>query len=768
MNLASRCRSSISEAARLKKELNAQKKRTAEAVAQTHQLLDQLKKMHKKSDGVNSQATSPTASDSSSPTLSDRSAKDSPPPTAVSTTTTTTTKERNSSESPPLSVRKLVTKTPAAHDVVYHDESEHKSDDPVPVISLNSANYPHAATATKLISSDDYENDSSSLEKQSNNNDLSTSTTSSSFLETTEEGDDSDEQEKKDTIGNLDVPVKSLGGTKKEFFPQSASPKVPRKNQNREYDEEYPADICHESNSATSLMNSIDLFEASFNTALFPDSFSPGSESKDAYDPFGETTKDTKHEQPGAIFEDFQPKPQPSNPTIKAKELLETLKQPKKTDIARVNAAEVFDRVAKTGDEKKQQPKSEASLTPSKSETEALSDTLSKLEAKALFAVPSKSETKATRDSKTKPAEVQAKPDLTTKLEETRAKLEEVKAKLDSKSKLDKTKTTPDSKTKLAQTKATLEPKSKSDRKLHAPSTRGRDAPASSEIEQTSRANATPETKLKKWKPDTGSSAEKPTKSMDKRAEGKPRPASASRVAEVKAAVFESNASPPRKESTKPTGRKPLTIGADTSQVKAIPVESSGREEKFDRFISPTAPRETTTSAATPSLQPEIVQPTRPQKVASIKARERYEKALGKHRTNGEEKTSPTSPSIRDRVARFSSTNWKPSSMTFEDSGDIPMQSKLSPPSKRKPSEMNLPNLDMDPKPTWRETIDQPRRDYAERSWDRVEEKSRPRAVMLDDDDDTGTSRQFRGRRNVNLSSSYQRRGIRDKNYANL
>jgi hypothetical protein len=45
MNLASRCREAISQAANMKKDLSVQKRKTAEAVAQTHVLLDQLKKM---------------------------------------------------------------------------------------------------------------------------------------------------------------------------------------------------------------------------------------------------------------------------------------------------------------------------------------------------------------------------------------------------------------------------------------------------------------------------------------------------------------------------------------------------------------------------------------------------------------------------------------------------------------------------------------------------------------------------------------------------
>jgi hypothetical protein len=45
MNLASRCREAITQASNMKKDLSIQKKKTAEAVAQTHLLLDQLKKM---------------------------------------------------------------------------------------------------------------------------------------------------------------------------------------------------------------------------------------------------------------------------------------------------------------------------------------------------------------------------------------------------------------------------------------------------------------------------------------------------------------------------------------------------------------------------------------------------------------------------------------------------------------------------------------------------------------------------------------------------
>ena len=45
MNLASRCREAITQAAGMKKDLSIQKRKTAEAVAQTHLLLDQLKKM---------------------------------------------------------------------------------------------------------------------------------------------------------------------------------------------------------------------------------------------------------------------------------------------------------------------------------------------------------------------------------------------------------------------------------------------------------------------------------------------------------------------------------------------------------------------------------------------------------------------------------------------------------------------------------------------------------------------------------------------------
>ena len=45
MNLASRCREAITQAANMKRDLSTQKRKTAEAVAQTHLLLDQLKKM---------------------------------------------------------------------------------------------------------------------------------------------------------------------------------------------------------------------------------------------------------------------------------------------------------------------------------------------------------------------------------------------------------------------------------------------------------------------------------------------------------------------------------------------------------------------------------------------------------------------------------------------------------------------------------------------------------------------------------------------------
>lgn len=60
MNLAARCREAISQAANIKKDLSSQKRKTAEAVAQTHLLLDQLKRFKQQMLNKSSEASDVT------------------------------------------------------------------------------------------------------------------------------------------------------------------------------------------------------------------------------------------------------------------------------------------------------------------------------------------------------------------------------------------------------------------------------------------------------------------------------------------------------------------------------------------------------------------------------------------------------------------------------------------------------------------------------------------------------------------------------------
>lgn len=249
MNLASRCREAIAQAATLKKELVAQKKKTVEAVSQTHQLLSELKKMKNVSPDKRRQRQT----DAETPSISTED-------TIASTTSNELAKSPES-----ISTKSSIPASTPEEDC-QSDASEPKNHD--------------TSTANGLVSSDDYEPPGQESPRPD---------APASFE------DDSEEQ---DTVADT-IPQKTTS------FPASASPNVPRRfpslKDNGSYDEEYPSDLSCQSakSSKRSLLSSIDAFEASFNTS-FPTSFTPkeGDESNEAYDPFDTNSPQKRNSDP--------------------------------------------------------------------------------------------------------------------------------------------------------------------------------------------------------------------------------------------------------------------------------------------------------------------------------------------------------------------------------------------------------------------------------------------------------------------------------------
>jgi hypothetical protein len=387
MNLASRCREAIAQAASLKKELSVQKKKTAEAVHQTHQLIAQLKRM------------------SNSPERQQKQPKS-------SKTTTTTTAVRSSSSQqhdgslaaiiPAVaSIPAVAAVTPDVAMVVVHDDarllsnngsvpvllleedgdSEHKEDDVVAVVPISAVSSPpgipgeetaichgHAAgkkdsdhqdcpppsaevtttqepevtTATSTIVAETVTTTTTAIVFASTltpvvtaplvvDTDITTAApratepsplplskpdapASSEELDDVllllqQEGtDETEDEESSDTVAaEILLPPPS--------FPATASPMMTlmaRKHHqlglNDSYDEEYPEEpklMTSSKKAASSLLSSIDAFEASFSTS-FPDSFSPKDEDNDGegghsagglYNPF-DTNSPTKSDPP--------------------------------------------------------------------------------------------------------------------------------------------------------------------------------------------------------------------------------------------------------------------------------------------------------------------------------------------------------------------------------------------------------------------------------------------------------------------------------------
>lgn len=240
MNLASRCREAIAQAASLKKELIAQKRKTAEAVSQTHQLLSELKKMK----------------NSSPERKSRRQQQEGETPSIVTEATAVASSIADDASKSPesISTKSTIAALPCTVEDI-SDEDEPKHHDP--------------STPNGLVSSDDYEPPGQPSPPRPD--------APASF---------EDESEEQDTVADT-IPDKPPS------FPINVSPQIVRRfpgvNDSGSYDEEYPTDLSCQSTKTTnqSLLSSIDAFEASFKTS-FPKSFTPkeGDEQNVAYDPF--------------------------------------------------------------------------------------------------------------------------------------------------------------------------------------------------------------------------------------------------------------------------------------------------------------------------------------------------------------------------------------------------------------------------------------------------------------------------------------------------
>lgn len=239
MNLASRCREAIAQAAALKKELSIQKKKTAEAVHQTHQLISQVKKM--------------------SP-------------------------ERQSQRSTPSIV------TPNVVTPIECDGSEHKEDDVVQIVHRHeTVDIPSAGIVPEksvtTITTDDTTLDVSPIPSPK------AAAEPSNLNDTTHPKPDAPTSSEED----LEEETDTVPETIKPAFPASLSRS---KSQNDSYDEEYPEEpaIGVVAKKGSSLLSSIDAFEASFSTN-FPESFTPKDEdaikTASLYNPF-DTTSPTK------------------------------------------------------------------------------------------------------------------------------------------------------------------------------------------------------------------------------------------------------------------------------------------------------------------------------------------------------------------------------------------------------------------------------------------------------------------------------------------
>lgn len=167
MNLASRCREAITQAATLKKELSLQKRKTAEAVAQTHQLIDQLKRFKQQSTqstvaGTSTgSATEKGASPITSPkrnsvTKSDtESSSLSPPKIPVTTkrvgaTTSEVATPPTNPPVPPLAVKKEIVDEPSEENDFL--PSPIKSPHNIPIVTVAAAQEPSPLTVEKASS----------------------------------------------------------------------------------------------------------------------------------------------------------------------------------------------------------------------------------------------------------------------------------------------------------------------------------------------------------------------------------------------------------------------------------------------------------------------------------------------------------------------------------------------------------------------------------------------------------------------------------------
>jgi hypothetical protein len=352
MNLASRCREAIAQAASLKKELSVQKKKTAEAVSQTHQLIAQLKKMSPER-RKSAATTTVTAVVSSA-----GSEEKTPSPNAVAVMVPVVTPDVSSIE--PSLLPDASSPSPSPPIIAIADEeegdSEHKEDDapllyrPEDIVALfdgekeesrrrsertNEEEPEAAAIATPLIAATAVIEPTNGLvvdtagagSLPSPKPDAPASSEEDLLLE--------DEEESSDTVATeIVIPPEKLLPS----FPVAASPLMnimTRKQYslNDSYDEEYPEEptplLTSSKKAASSLLSSIDAFEASFSTS-FPDSFSPRDEDEGnpsgLYNPF-DTNSPAKTDPPSSLSPpppqviDGHVSPQPSNNPLSPKSL---------------------------------------------------------------------------------------------------------------------------------------------------------------------------------------------------------------------------------------------------------------------------------------------------------------------------------------------------------------------------------------------------------------------------------------------------------------
>lgn len=256
MNLASRCREAIAQLAVYKKELNSQKRKTAQAVQQTNYVLLQLKKL----------------------------------------------KQQQQQQQQDDSEHKQDDAPTTTH------------------ISLPTSSYPGIAPAPALVSSDDYDESEHTCETPTApelpppprdepvTSPLSTAAVSPATPHRFDapaplESKSSEDSETQDTVS--EIGGSSSASPRRGFFPKSASPKIGR----RTYNENYPSEPTT-TRTEGNLLSSIDAFEASFSTN-FPESFSPKPSSPGSF-PF-----DQAEQEPSGLLRHSPRDPSPSTKSLR-------------------------------------------------------------------------------------------------------------------------------------------------------------------------------------------------------------------------------------------------------------------------------------------------------------------------------------------------------------------------------------------------------------------------------------------------------------------